>query len=93
MAKAKQLEEAHSGPVLICCPACGSSIASDGKMLHSKGKRFLELEEIESGMGEVNEALAKAEKRIQALEEENVKLKEKPAHVSMEEEDPDREFE
>jgi hypothetical protein len=98
MAKAKETAAEGAGPVEIRCPACESSIASDGKTLHSKSKRFVELEEVESGLGEVSEALEKAEKRITALEAENTTLKGKgktpnvPVEEKDDDADPDREL-
>lgn len=85
-----------AGPKSIHCPACGSSISSDGKELSEKSKKVIEWEEISEGLIDVQVNLDKADKRIQELEAENAKLKQEKGKVHVmeqREESPDAELE
>lgn len=94
MAK-KAEEQTPSEPKVIRCPACESSISSDGRELHEKSKRLSDYQEASEGMAEVGTALEDAEKLIAQLKEENKSLKEKgKVHVlETPKENPDAELE
>lgn len=94
MAK-KPEENSGSEPKVVRCPACESSISSDGRTLHEKSKRLLEFEETSGGVSEVAKALENAEGLIDELKAENKTLKEKgKVHVlETPKENPDSELE
>lgn len=98
MTPKQKSEEVPSGggPTAIHCPACGSSITSDGRNLTEKSKKLIEWEEMSEGLVDIQVSLDKAENRIIELEAENAKLtKERGKVHEMEhrEESPDDELE
>lgn len=94
--KQKAEEIPGGGPMAIQCPACGSSITSDGRNLTEKSKKVIEWEEMSEGLIDVQVSLDKAENRNKELEAENAQLKKEKGKVhEMEhrEENPDDELE
>ncbi len=70
--------EAAAAPGKITCPACRSSVSSDGATLFQRSKRLESLEEAESGVEEIAKNLAELEKELKTLRAENEQLKARP---------------
>jgi predicted RNase H-like nuclease (RuvC/YqgF family) len=63
--------------VIVQCPACESEISPDGKQLHKRSERLIELVKLEKTVPELEKELERLEKEIKEKKNDAVQLESK----------------